>query len=73
VTKSKLSENYYAKRYVTARRVLSDEAFFKITTDKEDKIVKTVNDDKAVKIEKEADKQTEVDPEIDQETIQEQP
>jgi outer membrane lipoprotein-sorting protein len=70
VTKSKLSEKYYAKRYVTARRVLSDEAFIKITTDKEDKIVKPVQDDKAVKIDKETDKQTEVDPEIDQETTQ---
>lgn len=27
---SKLSENYYAKRYVTARRVLSDEEYIKI-------------------------------------------
>jgi hypothetical protein len=70
VTKSKLSQDYYEETYVTARRVLSDKDFFKITTDQENKIVKTVNDDKAVKMEKEADKQTEVDPEIDQETMQ---
>jgi hypothetical protein len=73
VTKSKLSQKYYVDSYVTARRILSDKTFSKIATDQEDKIVKTVNDDKAVKIEKEADKETEVDPEIDQETIQDQP
>jgi hypothetical protein len=72
VTKSKLSQKYYVESYVTARRVLSDEAFLKITTEQEDKIVKPAVDDKAVKIEKEADKQPEVDPEIDQEITQDQ-
>jgi hypothetical protein len=47
VTKSKLSESYYAKRYVTAVRVLSDKAYAKIATEKEDKpVVKTDTADK---------------------------
>ncbi|AFC33774.1 NLP/P60 family protein [Paenibacillus mucilaginosus 3016] len=34
VTITKLSEGYYAKRYVTARRVLSDAAYEQLMTDK---------------------------------------
>ncbi|EGL19954.1 C40 family peptidase [Paenibacillus chitinolyticus] len=33
VTKSDLSESYYAKRYVSARRVIGDDLFNKITAD----------------------------------------
>jgi len=36
VVKSKLSERYYANRYVTARRILSDELYQQITTDSDD-------------------------------------
>ena len=34
VTVTKLSDSYYAKRYVTARRVLSDEQYKQVMTDK---------------------------------------
>lgn len=45
VTKSKLSEKYYAHRYVTARRILSDKAYAKFATEKEDApVVKKVDD-----------------------------
>jgi cell wall-associated NlpC family hydrolase len=37
VTKSKLSQSYYANRYVTARRILGDETYTQITTEKEEK------------------------------------
>ncbi|WP_040950585.1 C40 family peptidase [Gorillibacterium massiliense] len=33
VIKNKLSEDYYAKRYVTARRILSDDQYEKIATE----------------------------------------
>jgi hypothetical protein len=33
VVKSKLSESYYAQRYVTARRILDDEAYAKLTAE----------------------------------------
>jgi hypothetical protein len=47
VTKNKLSEKYYAKRYVTARRVMSDKAYATIATEKEDKpVVKKDDTDK---------------------------
>lgn len=39
VTKSKLSESYYAKRYVTARRILSEKQYAAIATEKETKVV----------------------------------
>ena len=49
VTKSKLIEKYYAKRYVTARRVLSEKAYAKFATEKEDApVVKKVDDSKAM-------------------------
>ncbi|CAK4836662.1 unnamed protein product [Aphanomyces euteiches] len=52
VTKSKLSEKYYAKRYVTARRIMSDKEYTAIATEKEGKpVVKKDNTDKP-KIEK---------------------
>jgi hypothetical protein len=48
VAKNKLSESYYAKRYVTAGRVLSDKAYAQIATEQEDKsIVKTDTTDKS--------------------------
>ncbi|QGQ99242.1 NlpC/P60 family protein [Paenibacillus psychroresistens] len=47
VTKNKLSEKYYAKRYVTARRIMSDKAYATIATEKEEKpVVKKDNTDK---------------------------
>lgn len=50
VTRSKLSQKYYAKRYVTARRVLSDKAYAKIATEKEDAPVVKKDDDSKTKI-----------------------
>jgi lipoprotein Spr len=48
VTKSKLSQKYYAQRYVTARRVLSDKAYAAIATEKENKpVVKKDDSEKA--------------------------
>jgi hypothetical protein len=48
VSKSKLSQSYYATRYVTARRVLSDENYAQIATEKEDNpAVKNVDTDNA--------------------------
>jgi cell wall-associated NlpC family hydrolase len=47
VTKNKLSEKYYAKRYVTARRIMSDKAYAAIATEKESKaVVKKEDTDK---------------------------
>jgi hypothetical protein len=39
VTKNKLSQKYYAERYVTARRIMSDKAYAAIATEKDDKVV----------------------------------
>jgi cell wall-associated NlpC family hydrolase len=51
VTKNKLSEKYYAKRYVTARRVMSDKAYAKFATEKEDApVVKKADDSKTIVI-----------------------
>ena len=50
VTKSKLSEKYYAHRYVTARRILSEKAYAKFATEKEDAPVVKKDDDSNTKI-----------------------
>lgn len=69
VTKSKLSETYYAKRYVTSRRILSDMQYAAIATDKESKpVVKNDSDSSKVDLEEpESNVDQDTDPMIDQE------
>lgn len=58
VTKSKLSEKYYANRYVSARRIMSDTAYAKFAEEKQAAPVVKKDDDSKTKIDN-TDPQTE--------------
>ncbi|MDB5052863.1 MAG: cell wall-associated hydrolase, invasion-associated protein [Bacilli bacterium] len=49
VIKSKLSETYYANRYVTARRVMGDDLYNKVTAEPKEKTVQKDEKDNAGK------------------------